>query len=236
LFPIRDTIPSRRYPVVNVLLICANVVVFLYEVSLGPKLEDFISSYGLIPSTLFSLPALPFSAWPPVLLTLLTSMFLHGGWVHLIGNMWFLWIFGDNVEDRMGHGKYLLFYLLCGVVAAVVQCVMNPSSDVPMVGASGAISGVLGAYMVLFPLSRVIALVPAFFFAYFVELPAFVFLGFWALLQFLQGMATLPYAHLLKGGVAWWAHLGGFVCGFILARPFSERRGYPKGRADFWPF
>ena len=236
MFPIRDTIPSRRYPVVNILLICINVVVFLYEASLGPRLEDFIATYGLIPASLASLPALPFSAWPGVLLTVLTSMFLHGGWLHLIGNMWFLWIFGDNVEDVMGHGRYLFFYLLCGVAAAMAQVLINPFSDVPMVGASGAISGVLGAYMLLFPYSRVITLVPVFFFAYFVELPAFLFLGVWALIQFFHGVAMLPYAAIVKGGVAWWAHLGGFACGFILAKPLSERRGYPKGRYDLWPF
>jgi len=236
LLPIRDTIPSRRYPVVNVLLICANVVVFLYEVSLGPRLEEFIATYGFVPAALSSLPALPFSAWPGVLLTVFTSMFIHGGWVHLIGNMWFLWIFGDNVEDRMGHGRYLVFYLLCGVTATMTQALINPFSDVPMVGASGAISGVLGAYMLLFPHSTVVTLVPLFFFVHLVEIPAFFFLGFWALIQFLQGISTLPYAHLIKGGVAWWAHLGGFICGMILAKPFSERRGYPKGRTDLWPF
>ena len=152
-------------------------------------------------------------------------MFLHGGWVHLLGNMLYLWIFGDNIEDKLGHARFIVFYLLCGIGAAVGQIAANPLSDVPMVGASGAIAGILGAYMLLFPRSRVVTLVPIFFFFYFIEIPAILFLGLWFLMQFLYGTLTLSTETSVSGGgVAWWAHVGGFITGAGLVFPFRKYR------------
>ena len=161
---------------------------------------------------------------PEVLLTLITSQFLHGGWYHIIGNMVYLWIFGDNVEDQMGHLRYLVFYLLSGVLAALAQAFMTPTSTIPSIGASGAISGVLGAYMIFFPTSRVVLGVPIFFYFTLVEIPAMIALGYWFLSQYLNGLLALATGALQVGGVAWWAHIGGFVAGLILGPIFRERR------------
>jgi membrane associated rhomboid family serine protease len=214
--PIRDVIPSRTTPVVTVLIIAINAVVFLYQQTLSePELLRFVHSYALVPVA-FSIPAV------------LTSMFMHGGWMHFLGNMLFLWIFGDNVEDRVGHGRFVLFYLLCGAAAALAQVWMSPASRVPMVGASGAIAGVMGAYFVMFPHSRVLTLIPIFFFIELVEVPAIFFLGIWFLLQFLSGVTSLgaPRAQDV-GGVAFWAHVAGFVAGviwiFVFRRPERQR-------------
>jgi membrane associated rhomboid family serine protease len=186
------------------------VLVFLYTVSLGRAAEAFIFQYGLIPRD-FTVGAL------------LTSMFLHGGWFHLIGNMLYLHIFGDNVEDRLGRGRYLLFYLLCGMVAGITQSVTNPGSALPMVGASGAIAGVSGAYLLFFPTARVVTLVPIFLFVQIIEIPAVFFLVVWFLWQLLSGVATLG-DRAGMGGVAFWAHVGGFVAGMILG-PVLKQRG-----------
>jgi membrane associated rhomboid family serine protease len=209
MIPLRDNIPSDRVPVVNYAIIAVNVAVFLYEASLGRHIEKFIFTYGLVPSH-FS-----FS-------DLLTSMFLHGGWGHLLGNMLFLYIFGDNVEDRLGHGRYLIFYLLCGIAAGAAQAVASPHADVPMVGASGAIAGVSGAYFLFFPTSRVLTLVPIFFFLQMVEIPAVFFLLVWFLWQLLSGVATLGQAGGM-GGVAFFAHVGGFVAGMLLGPALRPR-------------
>ena len=222
MFPIKDTVPVRRIPLVNWLIITANVLVFMYESLLPPdQLNHFIYLFGLTPSYLVR-------HWIPDGMTILTSMFLHGGWLHLISNMWALYIFGDNVEDRVGHFRYLVFYLLCGVIAAATQVISAVDSPVPMVGASGALSGILGAYLVLFPRARVITLVPLFFLPWFVEIPVFFYLGLWFLSQLFNGMFTLAVSGIIGtyGGVAWWAHIGGFGTGLVLVKFFEQRPTY----------
>jgi membrane associated rhomboid family serine protease len=216
MIPLRDVIPSRTTPVVTIGLIALNVLVFLYQLSLGESVNDFILYYGLIPAAF---------SWVAVL----TSMFLHGGLLHVGGNMLYLWIFGDNVEDRMGHGRFLVFYVLCGVAAALAQTALNPDSVVPMVGASGAIAGVMGAYFVLYPHSRIVTLVPLFLFFQVMEIPAIFFLGFWFLLQFLSGVGSIATAvgGEPAGGVAFWAHVAGFLAGvsgvIVFRRPERQR-------------
>ena len=216
MIPLRDVIPSRTTPVVTVAIIVVNGLVFLYEFSLGRDVNEFIIAYGLIPAAF---------SWA----TLLTSMFLHGGFLHFAGNMLYLWIFGDNVEDRMGHGRFLAFYLLCGASAALAQTIMSPDSVVPMVGASGAIAGVMGAYFVMYPRSRIVTLVPIFLFIQLIEVPAIFFLGIWFLMQFLSGVGTLATAASRQpaGGVAFWAHVAGFAAGvggvFLFRRPERQK-------------
>jgi membrane associated rhomboid family serine protease len=216
MFPIRNAVPTRYPPTVTWALIAVNCAVFLFQVSLSPvELEEFLSQFALIPAR-YTEPA-----WfgegalsSDDLIPFVTMMFLHGGWLHLILNMWTLWLFGPAIEDRLGHGRYLAFYLACGIAAAIAHAAFNPTSIVPALGASGAIAGVLGCYMWMFPLSRVIVVVPILFIPLFFELYAFIFVGIWFLLQLLQGAAELltPSA----GGVAWWAHVGGFVAGLVL--------------------
>jgi membrane associated rhomboid family serine protease len=213
-FPLRDTNVTRSRAVVTPILIALNVIVFLFELSLGPSADAFIFHFGLVPRAVL--------ADPSLLLTALTSMFLHGGWMHLIGNMWFLYIFGDNVEDAMGRGRFLLFYLLCGLAAAAAQVALTPDSRVPMVGASGAIAGVLAGYVRLFPRARILTLVPIFIFIQFVELPAVVFIFIWFGYQVLLSVMSLG-THA-SGGVALFAHVGGFAAGWILVRVLGPRR------------
>jgi membrane associated rhomboid family serine protease len=205
MFPLKDTIRSRTFPVVNTTIIVINILVFLFELSLGGRIDKFIAEYGLTPVRFFW--ELKHS-WTDAIIPVFTSMFLHGGWLHVLGNMWFLYIFGDNVEDRVGHIGYIFFYLLCGMGAALAQATFFPASTMPMVGASGAIAGILGAYFLLYPHARVLTLVPIFIFVQLMEVPAFLFLIFWFILQFAQGAMTHGAAN---GGVAWWAHIGGFV-------------------------
>jgi membrane associated rhomboid family serine protease len=224
MIPLRDTIPSSSFPIGTAGLIALNVLAFLYELSLGRHLDVFIMQYGAVPLRFFMAARLEDVSIVERLLPLFTSMFLHGGWLHIIGNMLYLWIFGDNVEDRLGHGRFILFYLLCGLAAALTQIYLNPTSKVPMVGASGAVAGVLGAYLLLFPASRVLALIPIAFFLQVVEIPAFVFLLFWFLMQFLSGAVAITAAPYTTGGVAWWAHVGGFVSGMALAYVFPKRK------------
>ncbi len=226
MIPLKDSVSSRSWPVVNVLLILANVAVFVKELSFpdGRLLEAFLHDWGVVPLRLLSY---PWEDWP----TIFSSMFMHGGWAHVGGNMLYLWIFGDNVEDRMGHFRYLLFYLLVGAAATLTQVSLNPASRIPLIGASGAIAGVLGAYFVLYPTARVLTLVPIFYFIRVVEIPALFFLGFWFVMQALQGMGSLTHQALRGdvGGVAWWAHAGGFVAGLFFVgffkRPRLRRRG-----------
>lgn len=227
MIPIRDINPSRSFPVVNVSLIVICSLIWIHEWRLtdrviltfeGPvsAFEVFIRKYGLVPVEILERPY-----------TLFTHMFLHGGWFHIIGNMWFLWVFGDNVEDRLGRFRYLVFYLTCGLGAALAQTSVSllfGGGNVPMVGASGAVSGVLGAYMRMFPHARVLALVPVFFFLTFVEIPALVFIGLWFLVQIVNGIISLPAVGL--GGVAWYAHIGGFLVGYFLIGRFLEGRRY----------
>ncbi|MBC7251490.1 MAG: rhomboid family intramembrane serine protease [Anaerolineae bacterium] len=231
MFPIQDTVRSRDLPIVNWLIILANIVVFLFEASLGPRqLEVFIHLCGAVPRQFLADPGLVQVA------KLFTSMFLHGGWAHLISNVWALYIFGDNVEDRMGHWRYLLFYLLSGVIAALTHIFLTPTSTVPMIGASGAISGVLGAYLVLFPTSRVITLVPLFFVPWFVEIPALFYLGFWFVSQLFNGLFALAVSGPVGtyGGVAWWAHVGGFAAGLLLVGLFARRRVRRFYPDEYW--
>lgn len=221
MIPLRDTIPSQTFPIVTISLIVVNVLIFFLELALGQQLESFIYIFGVIPARLTSV----FSGEGTTSLAivpLFTSMFLHAGWFHLIGNMLFLWIFGDNVEDAFGHFRYLIFYILCGLGATAVHIFSVPQSVVPVVGASGAIAGVLGAYLFLFPRARVLTLIPIFFFFHVIELPALVFLGIWFVMQFFSGLLSIGVPS--GGGVAWWAHVGGFASGVILLYPFKRRR------------
>jgi membrane associated rhomboid family serine protease len=222
MIPFRDNIPSRTFPVITITIILANVLVFLYELGLGRGLEPFMMQYGVVPAAVFAWPQsnLPFTA---VALPFLTSMFLHGGWLHLIGNMWYLWIFGDNVEDRLGHFTFLIFYVLCGIGAGIVHTVVNYDNVVPTVGASGAIAGVLGAYVISYPTARVLTLLPIFIFWPMVEVPAVFFLGFWFIVQFFSGTASLGTSVSAGGGVAFWAHIGGFIIGMILVTMFPRK-------------
>jgi len=215
MIPLRDTIPSGRVPIVNYAIIAGNLLVFGYEVSLGGRQADaFIMRWGLVPRHF-------------ALANLLTSMFLHGGWLHVLGNMLYLYIFGDNVEDRLGHLRYLLFYLLCGCAAGGAQALSGPDSNVPMVGASGAIAGVSGAYFLFFPGARVVTLVPIFFFLQVIEIPAVVFLLIWFFGQLMLGLAALG-SHAAAGGVAFWAHVGGFVAGMVLGPTLRVRPPAPR--------
>ncbi|MBI4343356.1 MAG: rhomboid family intramembrane serine protease [Candidatus Omnitrophica bacterium] len=219
MLPIRDSIPSRRTAWITRLLIVANVLVFALELHQGDRLEAFIFRFGVVPAHWMLSSAADLLTWPALLVTLLTSQFLHGGFIHLGSNLLFLWIFGDNVEDRMGRGRFLALYLFSGLAAAVAQILASPRSAIPLVGASGAIAGVLGAYLLLFPGARIVTLVPIGFFLETVEVPAFIFLGLWFLLQWVQGLTTIG-AVAEVGGVAFWAHIGGFVSGmgWVLAR------------------
>ncbi|MBC7286996.1 MAG: rhomboid family intramembrane serine protease [Armatimonadetes bacterium] len=230
MIPIKDNIPSRNYPIVNIALIWANFVVFAIELAAGPAAREIVAMWGMTPARLAHEGLTLATA-----ATFITSMFLHGGWAHVLGNMWFLYIFGDNVEDRMGHGRYLLFYLLGGIAGGVAHFLFNPLSPVPAIGASGAIAAVLGAYYVLFPFARVAALVWLFWIIDIVELPALTFLGAWFLFQFISGLATLPFAGQFVGGVAWWAHVGGFVTGMVLVKIFCRPRERCRFPYDFRP-
>ncbi len=225
MIPIRDTIRSRTAPVMTVALIVVNVLVFLHEIALGPYIERFVYAYGLIPRRFVYWPGNPLD--PLRFLPLFTSMFWHGGWLHLIGNMLYLWIFGDNVEDRLGHFRFLIFYLVAGTAAGITHVVLSPTSNLPTVGASGAIAGVLGAYLVTFPRSRILTLVPIIIFPWFVEIPAVVYLVFWFLMQLLEGVGTLG-APVETGGVAVWAHVGGFVAGVVLVKLMQPPRRRPQ--------
>lgn len=223
MIPIRDANPSRSFPIMTISLIIINVIIFLFEVSAGRNLEVLFNQFALIPDRYFSLAAGGAFNYIERFYPFITSQFLHGGWMHIIGNMWFLWIFGDNIEDRLGHFKYILFYLMCGVAAGLTHVYTNPSSPVPTVGASGAIAGVMGGYTILYPRARVLTLFIILFFIRFIEVPAFLFLGVWFLIQFLSGAATMA-ASGANAGVAWWAHIGGFVVGIILILVLPRRR------------
>jgi membrane associated rhomboid family serine protease len=215
MIPLRDIIPSRTTPFVTITVIATNALVFFYQLSLGPYVEGFVLYWGLVPAAF---------SWT----TVVTSMFLHGGFLHFAGNMLYLWIFGDNVEDRMGHGRFTAFYLLCGAAAALAQTITDPESVIPMVGASGAIAGVMGAYFLLYPHSRILTLVPIFFFIQLIEVPAIFFLGLWFVMQFLSGVGSIATAAGEPGGgIAFWAHVAGFGAGIgtvkLFARPERQR-------------
>ncbi len=227
MFPIADNIPSRRIPVVTYTLIVLNCTIFFLEVTI-PKdsLQQLFYIFGVVPRKYTDIQWAYWAGLPIgmvwLIVPLITSMFLHAGWLHLIGNMWFLWIFGDNVEDRLGHLRFLAFYFLCGILSSVIHIMTNPASILPTVGASGAISGVLGAYFILYPLAMVIVMIPILFWPIFFTLPAFLYIAFWFFMQFTSGTISL----LLPGdvgGVAWWAHIGGFVTGIILCKIFIPK-------------
>ncbi len=196
---------------------------WVYQLSLGGRLDAFIATFGLVPEYWTA-------AWSgggdvvSATIPLFSSLFLHGGWLHLIGNMLYLWVFGDNVEDKLGHGRFIFFYLLCGVIASLVHVAMDPHSPIPTIGASGAISGVLGAYLLLFPKARVLTLIPIFIFLQVAELPALIVLGLWFVLQFVNGMMSIGMDTAGMGGVAWWAHIGGFAAGMVLVLPLRKYR------------
>jgi membrane associated rhomboid family serine protease len=227
MIPIRDDAPRFTTPYVNYFLVAMNVVVFLFELLLpSAQRNQLMYLYGFIPAHVTRFLTAPHAhmsaeiAFVPVL----TSMFLHASWLHLIFNMWALWIFGDNIEDYVGHFRYLIFYLLSGLGAALLHTVLNPAATVPSVGASGAIAGVMGAYLVLFPSARVLTLVPLFIFFTFINLPAWLVLGYWFVVQFLSGAATsIAYSQQTSGGIAFWAHVGGFVTGIALIKLFPTR-------------
>lgn len=225
MIPIRDKNPAGIFPLVTIAIVVTNIVMFLYQLShltQGAKqFEQFIVGLAVVPK---SFVASPFS--PGQYASIFTSMFLHGGLLHLGGNMLFLWIFGNNVEDYFGHFKFALFYLVCGVAATLAHIFTHPASAVPTIGASGAISGVLGAYFLLFPRARVVALVPVFVFFYFIEVPAFFFLGVYILFQILYGLPSLSAAPEAAQGIAWFAHIGGFFAGILLLLVFGKRRGF----------
>ncbi len=225
MIPLHDDNPTRLTPFLTIVFIGACVMVFLYQVSLPPRSGTaFVFSFGAIPSVVFGAASLPpdLATIPPTM-SLITSMFLHGGWMHLIGNMLYLWIFGNNIEDVMGHGRFIVFYFLCGIIAALAHAMTDPTSEIPMVGASGAISGILGAYLLLFPRAEVLVLFPIFFFIRIMYVPAGLVLGLWFLLQLISGSASIGRG---GGGVAFFAHIGGFVAGMALIGFFK----YPHVR------
>jgi membrane associated rhomboid family serine protease len=222
MFPIRDTEPSYSKPVVTIFLIVINILIFLFEFSLDPYSQNaFIATYGLVPDNFH-------------FVNVLTSMFLHGGWMHVLGNMWFLWIFGDNIEDILGHGKYIVFYLLCGIAAGLTQTLFSPGSRVPMVGASGAIAGVMGAYMIKFPRSQIRTLLFIVFFITFVDVPAWVMLIYWFGIQLLNGVGTVGSSAASQGGTAFLAHVGGFVTGIVLINLMRPQERYMRRKDLSW--
>src|SRR5215216_5452425 len=216
MFPLYDTVRSRTFPLINLTLVLANVLAFLYELQLDPAmLKDFIFTWGLTPARFVSDPN---GAWE----TIFSSMFLHGGWFHVINNMWVLLIFGDNVEAGMGKIRYLIFYLLSGLAAGLLQTYILPTSLVPMIGASGAVAGILGAYLILFPRSRIASLVPILFIFTIIEIPAMLFLIFWFASQIYSGLFAVQGGG--SSGIAWWAHIGGFIFGVIMVSFFAIKR------------
>ncbi len=224
MFPIRDSARTQGIPIVNWALIVVNVLVLAWIASLAPRAqESLIYSYGFVPEAFFRSPI------SGAALTLITSMFLHGGWYHVISNMWALYIFGDNIESRLGHGRYLVFYLATGIAAALAHAALTPASEIPTVGASGAVAGVMGAYILLFPHSRIVTLIPLFFLPWFVEVPALIYVGVWFLSQLFNGLFSLLPETEAAAGVAWWAHVGGFAAGLGLAAAYlgvSRRKSY----------
>lgn len=241
MLPVRDNIRSYSFPIITYAVIGLNTAVFLFEISMPPDLlEKFLFTFGLVPARLhiFDPIQLLFSPWAAV--TLFTHMFLHGGWVHFLSNMWILFIFGDNVEDRLGSGRFMFFYVFGGLAAGLTQALIDPASTVPAIGASGAIAAVLGAYFVLYPHAKVITLIPLFFIPWFIEISAFFFLGLWFVTQFFSGVAALSTASGVNmGGVAWFAHIGGFLFGLITVKVFAPRyhpavrRVYPD---EYYPW
>jgi membrane associated rhomboid family serine protease len=226
MIPLRDNIPSSTFPAATLSIIVINVLVFLYELSLGSHLEDLFGSFAVIPAVYTDPQVGHFYTASQKIFAFFSSMFLHGGWLHLLGNMWVLWIFGDNVEDRLGRTRYVMLYLAGGIAAALLHIFTNANSPVPTVGASGAIAAIMGAYFRFYPFARVETLVPPFFFGPTFVLPAVLFLGVWFLLQFFNGAMSLGARGHGVNGVAWWAHVGGFAFGFVICL-FARRQPVP---------
>lgn len=218
MFPIRDTIQARHSPVINLTIIGMNVVVFLAQLAQGPEMDRFVYLYGLVPARYTVPQVAAYFSTGQQLFSLLSFMFLHGGFWHILGNMWSLYIFGDNVEDSLGHLRYLIFYLLCGLASGLSHLIVNWHSTIPTIGASGAIAGIMGAYFILFPSSKILTLIPIIIIPWFVEIPAFFFLGIWFILQFVNAAGT----HGGVSGIAWWAHIGGFVFGILILKVFRH--------------
>lgn len=218
MIPIRDTAPSQNYPVVTLALISVNVAVYFLEMAQGAEISRFMHLYGLVPARYTVERIAAYYSLPQQLFAFLSFMFLHGGFWHLLGNMWFLYIFGDNVEDHLGHVRYLAFYLLCGLASGLSHILLNLHSTVVTIGASGAIAGVMGAYFLLHPNAKILTLIPILFIPWFIEIPAFFFLGFWFVLQFISAAGSQAGS----SGVAWWAHIGGFVCGMLFLKIFDR--------------
>jgi len=231
MIPIRDAICSEHFPAVNFLIIGLNVIAFFWQLTQGDHLNEALFFFGIVPIR-YSDPEVSgqFTTFQQFL-PFLTSMFLHGGFLHILGNMWFLYIFGDNIEDRLGHIRYLIFYIFCGVAAGLVHLLTNWNSKIPTIGASGAISGVMGAYLLLYPRARILTLIPIFLFFKFVELPAFIFLGYWLLLQLFSASLTPRNV----GGIAFWAHIGGFIAGLLFIKIFDviPRLGLSNGLRQY---
>jgi membrane associated rhomboid family serine protease len=230
LIPLKDTTPRRSFPIITVLLIVANLVVFIHQIMLPPHAQAaFVKAYAFTPRTLqLALQGHRYTL-QQALIPLFTSMFLHGGFMHILGNMLFLWIFGGNVEDRMGSIPYLFFYLICGLGSGIAQTAFSWGSNIPSLGASGAIAGVLGAYIVFFPASRILALIPLFIIWFTARIPAWIFIGLWFLVQFLSGLGSLNAPGAANaGGVAWWDHVSGFLLGMLIARTMGGRRAVPS--------
>lgn len=225
MFPIRDTIISRKAPLVTRLLLILNGLAFVWQLRQGPAMETAVYRFGVVPAHWMVSTLSDFLDWPQLFLTLITSQFLHGSFLHVGFNMWYLWIFADNIEDRLGHLRFLALYLGCGVAAAVSQLLITPHSSIPMIGASGAIAGVLGAYLLMFPTARIVTLVPLGIFLETIELPAALFLALWFLMQWVQGVTSIGQIADV-GGVAFWAHIGGFVAGMLSAALLRPRRGW----------
>jgi rhomboid family protein len=222
MFPLKDTQPSYSRPVVTVTLIAINILVFLFEFLLsGYSRNVLIEVYGLVPDHFR-------------VTTLLTSMFLHGSWMHVLGNMLYLWVFGNRLEDALGHTKFIGFYLLCGCVAGIAQVISNPFSTLPMVGASGAIAGVMGAYLLKFPRARILTLVFIFFFVTTMEIPALILLGYWFIIQLFSGLGSIARTSASEGGVAWFAHVGGFLTGMLLVKIMGTKDRYYRRRDYDW--
>src|SRR5262245_22855345 len=234
MIPLRDDIPSSRFPVATFSIIVINVLVLLRELKLGPNLEEMLFSFGIVPARYTHGDLAEYFTFSQQIFSFFSSMFLHGGWLHLLGNMWTLWIFGDNVEDRLGRTRYILLYLASGIAAAVLHIMTNPHSQVPTIGASGAIAGVMGAYFRFFPHARVETVIPPFLLGPVFVLPAVLFLGWWFFLQFFNGTLSLATSGREFSGIAWWAHVGGFAFGFV-ACLFARReqvRDYEFEPAD----
>lgn len=234
MIPLKNMMARRSIPVVTIVLIIVNVMVFCYQISLSNAGNDaFIRTFGMVPLKMKLALSGGHYTLLKAFLPLITCMFLHGGFLHILGNMWFLWIFGGAVEDRMGPVSYLFFYFICGIGSGLAQALFSWGSSLPSIGASGAISGVLGAYVVFFPSSRILTLVPLFVFFFTAQIPAIVFIGLWFAVQFLSGVSSLSArGGASMGGVAWWAHVGGFVLGALLAKVFEGGRR----RADSYTY